>query len=46
MRIIELDAENWETAIDFYKALLPALGAPEWHGYSPDALIDSMSGVV
>ncbi len=28
--------------LDFYNALLPALGAPKWHGESVDALIDSM----
>jgi hypothetical protein len=42
MRIIELDAANWKTVIDFYHALLAAIGAPAWHGMSPDALIDSM----
>ena len=42
MRIIQLDATNWKTVADFYDALLAAIGAPEWHGDSPDALIDSM----
>ena len=42
MRIIKLDATNWKTVIDFYDALLAAIGAPKWHGTSPDALIDSM----
>lgn len=42
MRLIELDATNWKTIVDFYDALLPAIGAPKWHGKSPDALIDSM----
>ena len=42
MRIIELDATEWKTVLDFYEALLPELGAPEWHGRSVDALIDSM----
>jgi hypothetical protein len=42
MRIIKLDATNWKTAIDFYGALLAAIGAPAWHGESPDALVDSM----
>ena len=42
MRIIELDATNWKTVIDFYDALLASIGAPKWHGKSPDALIDSM----
>jgi len=42
MRIIELDAAKWKAVIDFYYALLAAIGAPEWHGMSPDALVDSM----
>jgi Barstar (barnase inhibitor) len=42
MRIIKLDAANWKTVIDFYDALLAAIGAPKWHGKSPDGLIDSM----
>lgn len=42
MRVIKLDATKWETVIDFYNALLASIGAPKWHGVSPDALIDSM----
>jgi hypothetical protein len=42
MRIIELDATKWKTVVDFYKALLASIGAPAWHGISPDALVDSM----
>jgi len=42
MTIIELDAANWKTVIDFYHALLSAIGAPEWHGRNPNALVDSM----
>jgi RNAse (barnase) inhibitor barstar len=42
MQVIELDAARWKTIIDFYDDLLAVLGAPDWHGYSPDALIDSM----
>jgi hypothetical protein len=42
VRTIELDATKWKTALDFYDALLTGIGAPEWHGKSPDALIDSM----
>lgn len=42
MRIIDLDATKWKTVGDFYGALLAAIGAPEGHGQSPDALIDSM----
>jgi RNAse (barnase) inhibitor barstar len=42
MRSIELDATKWKTVDDFYDALLASIGAPKWHGKSPDALIDSM----
>ena len=42
MRTIELNAANWKTVLDFYHAILPAVGAPDWHGESPNALIDSM----
>jgi len=42
MRTIELDATKWKTVIDFYHALLASIGAPAWHGQSPDALVDSM----
>ena len=42
VRTIELDAQGWSTALDFYEALLAAIGAPAWHGMSIDALIDSM----
>lgn len=42
MRTIQLDAARWKTVIDFYNALLPAIGAPEGHGISPAALVDSM----
>jgi RNAse (barnase) inhibitor barstar len=42
MRIIDLSATNWKSTLDFYDALLAALGAPRGHGKSVDALIDSM----
>jgi hypothetical protein len=42
VRIIELDATKWRTVMDFYDSLLAAVGAPKWHGQSPDALLDSM----
>jgi len=42
MRIIDLDATHWKTWEDFYAALLAALGAPDWHGDSVNALVDSM----
>lgn len=42
MKIIELDASDWITSLDFYDALLGLLKAPDWHGRSINALIDSM----
>lgn len=44
MRLIELDATGWTKPLDFYLALLPQLGAPEWHGLNLDALYDSLLG--
>ena len=43
MRQIVLDARAWTTIGDFYDVLLPALGAPEWHGRNFNALRDSMT---
>ena len=42
MHIIELDAARWKKVLDFYDALLAAVGAPKGHGRSVDGLIDSM----
>jgi RNAse (barnase) inhibitor barstar len=42
MREILLDSSDWRTRDDFYAALLPALGAPEWHGRNLDALNDTI----
>ena len=42
MKRIELDGSAWLTANDFYSALLVEIGAPDWHGRSIAALIDSM----
>lgn len=44
MLLIKLDASGWRTANDFFYALLPRLGAPDWHGHSLDALDDSLLG--
>ena len=44
MKVICLDASDWQTQEDFYSALLPQLGAPEWHGRNLDALEDSLRG--
>ncbi|MGD0634408.1 MAG: hypothetical protein ABSA13_09055 [Beijerinckiaceae bacterium] len=41
-KLIALDAAKWKSGLDFYKAILPAIGAPEWHGTSVNALVDSM----
>ena len=40
--IIELDATNWRDGVDFYRSLLKAIGAPEWHGMNVNAFIDSI----
>jgi RNAse (barnase) inhibitor barstar len=42
MRTIVLDGSCWSSRIDFYNALLSALGASDAHGSGVDALIDSM----
>lgn len=42
MNVVQLDAGHWKTPPDFYNALLRKLGAPDWHGESIPALIDSM----
>jgi hypothetical protein len=42
MHIVELHAEGWATVTDFANALKKAIGAPDWHGESPDAFLDSM----
>ena len=42
MRVIELHADTWDTALDFVTALKIATGAPDWHGSSSDAFADSM----
>lgn len=42
MRIIELDASGWNTSNDFVSALKIAIGAPDWHGSSVNAFVDSM----
>jgi hypothetical protein len=39
---IELDASTWKAVLDFYDALLSALGSPSGHGRNINALIDSM----
>jgi hypothetical protein len=42
MQIVELHAEDLVTAMDFARALKKAIGAPDWHGESVDAFLDSM----
>ena len=44
MKLISLNASTWQTADDFFSALLPQLGAPNWHGYNLNALDDSLYG--
>lgn len=42
MRLIELDAQNWQSFHDYLDAMKTALGSPEWHGNNVDAFLDSM----
>ena len=42
MQTIDIDAGNWTRPIDFYNSVLARVGAPDWHGHSVSALIDSM----
>jgi hypothetical protein len=42
MKIVELHADGWVTATDFMNVLKKAIGAPDWHGSSMDAFLDSM----
>ena len=42
--VIEVDASWWASKLDLYQAILPALGAPDWHGKNMNALIESIVG--
>jgi hypothetical protein len=42
MQTIELDASEWNTSDDFVNALKVAISAPDWHGSSANAFVDSM----
>jgi hypothetical protein len=42
MRVIQIDATKWTSVVDFCCALRGAIGAPDWHGFSVDAFVDSM----
>jgi len=42
MKIIELDASQWRSEMDFYEALLAGVGAPSWHGRNINALLETM----
>ncbi len=44
MTEICLNAADWHDEDDFYNGLLPALGAPLWHGHNLDALNDTIGG--
>jgi hypothetical protein len=39
---LQLHADTWDTAVDFVTALREAIGAPDWHGSSANAFVDSM----
>jgi RNAse (barnase) inhibitor barstar len=42
MQLIRVDAKDWKTGDDLCQALTSAIQAPEWHGCSIDAFLDSM----
>lgn len=44
MQEIALSGAHWTTPNDFYEALLPRLGAPDWDGHNLGALWDSITG--
>lgn len=46
MKVITLDASEWDEPSDFYTALFAELGSPSWHGRNFNALRDSLSGGV
>ena len=41
MRLIEIDCSDWQSVKDFLTALRAAIGAPDEHGWSVNAFIDS-----
>jgi RNAse (barnase) inhibitor barstar len=41
-REITLDAAAWRVFRDIHAAMLPALGAPDWHGPNLDAVYDAL----
>ena len=41
-RVIDMDASKWNHVLDFYNDILKQVEAPEWHGKSVNALVDSM----
>ena len=42
MRIVDLDARHWTTALDFYHALNTAFGAPESYGSNVNCLLEML----
>jgi len=42
LRIVELDATDWKTPVDFVRAIQRALDAPEWCGSNVDAINELM----
>ena len=39
---IDVDASGWTSSGDLYDAILPQLGAPDWHGDNVNALTESI----
>jgi RNAse (barnase) inhibitor barstar len=44
MKELMLNGADWATKDDVYGAFFRAVGAPEWHGRTLDALADSIRG--
>lgn len=42
MTVIVLNAKTWRKPLEFYDAILAALGSPDWHGRNGNALVDSI----
>jgi hypothetical protein len=42
MKFVEIDASGWGSVQDFVAAIKKAIGAPEGHGNSIDAFLDTM----
>lgn len=41
--VIEIDASSWTRRLDFYEAIVTAIGAEPWHGRNFNALVESLA---